>query len=153
MLTQLLVVVPNFKRHSTFFYFGFAAIVNCSSLFIKSIPRTHLPINDTIMISPLWSIRPRWSIKREHHSEARCCGAAEKRNRIKGQSERMWTRVSNAGAGGAQSSRVLSTRFGLRGREGKRGPPCSRPRNNVSGLWFFIRARSHNGLSRSDPST
>lgn len=31
---------------------------------------------------------------------------------------------------------------------------CSRPRNNVSGLWFFIRARSHNGESvgsRSDP--
>ena len=36
------------------------------------------------------------------------------------------------------------TRFGLRRKEG-RDPSCSQPRNNVGGLWFFIRARSHNG--------
>ena len=34
------------------------------------------------------------------------------------------------------------TRFRLRG---KGDPSCSQPRNNVGGLWFFIRARSHNG--------
>jgi len=42
MLTQLLIVIFNFKYHFTFFYFSFVAIANCSSLFIKSIPRTLL---------------------------------------------------------------------------------------------------------------
>lgn len=61
----------------------------------------------------------------------------------------------NEGNKGAGGSRVLPMQLGLRGREGKRekGPSCSRPRNNVSGLWFFIRARSHNGGSQNDPST
>ena len=36
------------------------------------------------------------------------------------------------------------TRFRLRGM-GERDRSCSQPRNNVGGLWFFIRARSHNG--------
>lgn len=118
MLTQLLIVVLNFKYHSTFFYFDFVAIANCSLLFIKSIPRTHSSINDAVMISPLRSIRPRWSIKREHHSEARFCGAAEKRNRTKGQkSGPRWTSVTSERAERAQGSRVLSTRFGLRGQE------------------------------------
>lgn len=149
MLIQLPVVVFNFKYHSTFFYFSFMAIANCSSLFIKSIPCTHPSINDAIIISPLRSIQPRWSIKREHHSKARFCGAAEKRNRTKGQSGPRWTRVTSKGA--KRESRVPE--YYLRGQEEKRGPSCSRPRNNVSGLWFFIRARSHNGLSRSDSST
>lgn len=37
--------------------------------------------------------------------------------------------------------------------KGRKALSCSRPRNNVSGLWFFIRARSHNGGSQSDSST
>lgn len=108
---------------------------------------------------------------------ARFCGTVEKKGKRKsggkGQNERQnesRTREDEGDQRGrrrrrsrresARGSRVyyLPTRFGPRRRAQSRvvPPSCSRPRprNNVSGLWFFIRARSHNGGSgglRSDP--
>lgn len=95
---------------------------------------------------------PKWSIKREHHSDARFCGAVEKKEI---ESKHRAGPGGNQGNEGAGGSRVLPTAWSswLRERKREKGPSCSRPRNNVSGLWFFIRARSHNGGSQSDSST
>jgi len=149
MLTQLLIVIFNFKYHFTFFYFSFVAIANCSSLFIKSIPRTLLcdkwrhndltvAVNSTEMVD---------------QTRASFQGAILRCRRKKEIEPKDRAQVDEGNQREAQRVRVLSTRFGPHGQEEKRGPSCSRPRNNVSGLWFFIRARSHNGLSQSDSST
>jgi len=141
---------------------------NCSALFIKSIPRTHPSMSHVIMIPPLRAIRSRWPMKRGHRSTRDpACGAVEKKkSNAKGQSRggspspfKGGERVTN---GGDERYRIGREIAGVPGYYPRGSGPASRPRrekgpsrprNSVSGLWFFIRARSHNGGSRSDPRT
>lgn len=79
------------------------------------------------------------------HERIHDCRSNEKLIQYLGNGQRKRERAGSKGQSNREKGRKRVhgiTRFGLRG---KGDPSCSQPRNNVGGLWFFIRARSHNG--------